>query len=102
MPRGSSDYPDAFHGWNMVSSVGAYISVAGAFLFVGIVLYSLIWGKRVGANYLGEGATTLEWTVSSPPPFHQFEHLPRVKLRAVVERQEAGTGRAPPRQVPPG
>src|SRR3546814_10439542 len=65
MPRRIPDYPDAFHGWNMVSSVGAYISVAGAFLFVGIVLYSLIWGKRVGANYWGEGATTLEWTVSS-------------------------------------
>ena len=24
-------------------------------------------------------ATTLEWTVSSPPPFHTFEELPKVK-----------------------
>ena len=36
-------------------------------------------GRRVGANYWGTGATTLEWTVSSPPPFHQFERLPRIR-----------------------
>ena len=32
-----------------------------------------------GANPWGEGATTLEWTLPSPPPFHSFEKLPRVK-----------------------
>ncbi len=31
-----------------------------------------------GENPWGEGATTLEWTLSSPPPFHQFETLPRI------------------------
>jgi cytochrome c oxidase subunit 1 len=25
------------------------------------------------------GATTLEWTLSSPPPFHQFNELPRIQ-----------------------
>jgi cytochrome c oxidase subunit 1 len=36
--------------------------------------------KRVaGDNPWGEGATTLEWTLSSPPPFHQWETLPRIK-----------------------
>jgi cytochrome c oxidase subunit 1 len=36
--------------------------------------------KRVAAdNPWGVGATTLEWTLSSPPPFHQFETLPRIK-----------------------
>ena len=79
MPRRIPDYPDAFAGWNLVASIGAYISVASAFLFVGIALYTVLAGKRVAANYWGEGATTLEWTVSSPPPFHQFETLPRVK-----------------------
>jgi cytochrome c oxidase subunit 1 len=33
----------------------------------------------VGSNYWGPGATTLEWTLSSPPPFHQFEEMPQVK-----------------------
>jgi cytochrome c oxidase subunit 1 len=35
--------------------------------------------RPVGDNYWGEGATTLEWTLSSPPPFHQFSTLPRIK-----------------------
>jgi cytochrome c oxidase subunit 1 len=79
MPRRYPDYPDAFWGWNLVSSIGAYISVASAFLFVGIALYTLMYGRKVAANYWGDGATTLEWTLSSPPPFHQFETLPRIR-----------------------
>jgi cytochrome c oxidase subunit I len=31
------------------------------------------------ANPWGAGATTLEWTLSSPPPFHSFETLPRIR-----------------------
>ncbi len=79
MPRRIPDYPDAFSAWNLISSIGAYISFASTLLFVGILIYTLKWGKRVSANYWGEGATTLEWTVSSPPPFHQFETLPRIR-----------------------
>ena len=35
--------------------------------------------RKAQQNPWGEGATTLEWTVSSPPPFHTFEELPKVK-----------------------
>ena len=42
----------------------------------------MLAGKKVGANYWGEGATTLEWTVDSPPPFHTFEELPHVSSTA--------------------
>jgi len=76
MPRRISDYPEAFAGWNMVASIGSYISGAAALLFVFIVLQTLLAGKRIGANPWGPGATTLEWTVSSPPPFHSYEELP--------------------------
>ncbi|HYD30206.1 MAG TPA: cytochrome c oxidase subunit 1, partial [Azospirillaceae bacterium] len=79
MPRRIPDYPDVFAGWNMVSSIGAYLSFSGHFMFLLSVFYTLWAGKRVGANYWGPSATTLEWTVSSPPPYHQFEVLPRVK-----------------------
>src|SRR5438309_7274297 len=78
MPRRIADYPDAFAGWNMVASIGAYISYASTLFFVFIVLHTLTAGRRVGANYWGEGATTLEWKVSSPPPFHSYEELPVV------------------------
>src|SRR5258707_4811171 len=78
MPRRISDYPDAFAGWNMVASIGAYISYASTLFFVFIVLHTLLAGRRVGANYWGEGATTLEWKLPSPPPFHSYEELPVV------------------------
>jgi cytochrome c oxidase subunit 1 len=45
------------------------------FFFVNI-LYALMAGKKAAANPWGEGATTLEWTLPSPPPYHQFETLP--------------------------
>ncbi len=35
--------------------------------------------ERAANNPWGPGATTLEWTLSSPPPFHQFNTLPRIK-----------------------
>jgi len=79
MPRRIPDYPDAYVGWNMVSSIGAYISFAAALLFVGIAIWTITRGQRVGAAYWGDSASTLEWTVNSPPPFHQFDELPRVK-----------------------
>src|SRR5690242_10883138 len=79
MPRRIPDYPDAYAGWNMVSSIGAYISYASTLLFVFIVFRTFTAGRRVGENYWGEGATTLEWHVASPPPFHTFEEIPVVK-----------------------
>jgi cytochrome c oxidase subunit 1 len=78
MPRHYADYPDAFAGWNLVSSLGSYISAAGLVVFF-VTVAEAVWRKRpAGDNPWGEAATTLEWTLSSPPPFHQFETLPRI------------------------
>jgi len=79
MPRRYPDYPDAFAGWNEVASWGAYVSFAGAILFVFIALYTVFAGRKVANNPWGEGATTLEWSVTSPPPFHSFDELPVVR-----------------------
>src|SRR3954462_6897337 len=76
MPRRIAEYPDAFAGWNLVSSIGSFISGASTLFFVFIVFHTLLAGRRVGANYWGEGATTLEWHVASPPPFHSFDEIP--------------------------
>jgi cytochrome c oxidase subunit I len=78
MPRRISDYPDAFAGWNMVASIGAYISYASTLLFIYIVIDTLLRGQKVAANPWGPGATTLEWTLPSPPPFHTYEELPHI------------------------
>jgi len=79
MPRRYIDYPDAFAGWNFVSSLGAYLSFASTLFFFGMMIWVFTAGRRVTANYWGEGATTLEWTVSSPPPFHTFNKLPHIR-----------------------
>jgi cytochrome c oxidase subunit 1 len=79
MPRRYADYPDAFHGWNMISSFGSYISAVGVFIFLYGVFEAFQKKRVAGPNPWGEGATTLEWTLSSPPPFHQFETLPQIK-----------------------
>jgi len=79
MPRRYVDYPDAFAGWNFVSSVGSYISAVGVLVFL-YMLYDTFAKKRpAGDNPWGPGATTLEWMLSSPPPFHQWETLPRIR-----------------------
>jgi cytochrome c oxidase subunit 1 len=79
MPRRYVDYPDAFAGWNFVSSIGSYISGFGVLIFIWGVVDAFVRKQEAGNNPWGAGATTLEWTLSSPPPFHQFEVLPRVQ-----------------------
>ena len=79
MPRRIPDYPDAFAGWNYVSSIGAYISVFAAFFFVVVVLEAFMRRRKAQKNPWGKGATTFEWKLSSPPPFHSFDDLPKVK-----------------------
>ena len=77
MPRHYADYPDAFAYWNRISSFGSYITAAGAILFVLSMLYAyLIRKEKAADNPWGPGATTLEWTLPSPPAFHSYEKLP--------------------------
>src|SRR6478736_205437 len=79
MPRRIADYPDAFAGWNYVSSVGSYISAFGLLIFFIGLAQAFMRKEKAAANPWGAGATTLEWTLPSPPPFHQFNELPRIK-----------------------
>ncbi|MCA3282890.1 MAG: cytochrome c oxidase subunit I [Roseomonas sp.] len=79
MPRRYPDYPEAFWGWNYVASIGSLISVASFLFFFYIVWVTMRSGAKAAANPWGEGATTLEWQVASPPPFHTFEEIPRLR-----------------------
>jgi cytochrome c oxidase subunit 1 len=83
MPRRYADYPEGFSYWNNVSTIGYLVTLVGVVIFLIMLLDCFILRRRklVGAenaNPWGEGATTLEWTLSSPPPFHQFSELPVV------------------------
>ena len=78
MPRRYIDYPDAYTLWNQVSSWGSYISGFGVLVFLFMIFEAFAKKRVAGDNPWGPGATTLEWTLPSPPPFHQFETLPRI------------------------
>ena len=91
LPRRIPDYPDAFAGWNAISSFGSMISVVATALFVYIIYDLFINGKVVSQNPWetpvfftstainsseNEKSETLEWTVDSPIPFHAYEEVP--------------------------
>jgi cytochrome c oxidase subunit I len=78
MPRRYIDYPEAYAYWNWFSSIGAFMSFASFVFFIGIVLYTILAGRRITQNnYWNEYADTLEWTLPCPPPEHTFEQLPK-------------------------
>ena len=79
MPRRIPDYTPAFTYWNHFESIGYTITAASVGIWLLNLLYAFTMGKKAEGNYWGEGATTLEWTLSSPPPFHQFETLPVIE-----------------------
>jgi cytochrome c oxidase subunit 1 len=80
MPRHYVDYPEAYAFWNRISSIGSYITAVGTVIFFIGVFLAFARAKKTTANPWGVGANimTLEWTLPSPPPFHQFETLPRI------------------------
>ncbi|MDP3080683.1 MAG: cytochrome c oxidase subunit I [Brevundimonas sp.] len=79
MPRRYVDYSDGYAYWNLVSSWGYVITLVGVLVFLVMLAEAAIRRRPGVANPWGEGATTLEWTLSSPPPHHQFNELPVVK-----------------------
>ena len=78
MPRRYPDYVDSQAYWNEIASYGYWIMAASMVVFSVNMIWSMMAGRKAADNYWGEGATTLEWTLSSPPPYHQFNKLPKV------------------------
>jgi heme/copper-type cytochrome/quinol oxidase subunit 1 len=72
MPRRYPDYPAAFVGWNDVFSVAAYVSGIAFLAFLYARFCTFISKEHVTDSYWGAGATTLEWTQTSPPAFHTY------------------------------
>ena len=89
MPRRYYDYLPRFEPLNFAASFGAYMMVAALVLMFYNLLSSLRKGERAPSDPWG--GTTLEWSLPSPPPTHNFEREPSVKsypydFTDVVER----------------
>ncbi len=79
MPRRYVDYPDAFAGWNMVASFGSLISVVGVVIFFIVIVEAFNSRRKAENSPWGDGGKTIEWLTTSPPPFHTFDELPKIK-----------------------
>jgi cytochrome c oxidase subunit I len=77
-PRRYIDYPDAYALWNLVSSIGMIPVSLAVVVWLCVIVEAFLAKRVAGDNPWGAGATTLEWTLTSPPPFHQFNVLPRI------------------------
>ena len=78
MQRRVPDYQDPLAAWNQLSTYGALISALGVAVFLYCIAQAFMRKIPAGKNPWGVGADTLEWTLSSPPPFHQYMELPRI------------------------
>ena len=90
MPRRISDYPDAFAGWNLISSFGSIISVVATWLFLYILYHQLVEGNATSRypwltpqffsdlfqSLFNRNYNSLEWSLNSPPKPHAFVSLP--------------------------
>jgi cytochrome c oxidase subunit I len=76
MLRRVSSYNPEYAGWNVVSSVGAFLLGMSTLPFIVNVVGSWLQGARAGNNPWH--ATGLEWTTTSPPPVENFEEIPVV------------------------
>ncbi|MEM1307773.1 MAG: cbb3-type cytochrome c oxidase subunit I, partial [Pseudomonadota bacterium] len=84
MPRRYPDYPEAFAYWNEISSYGYAIMAFSMLIFFANLAYAFLGGRKAANNPWGEGATTLEWTLSSPPPFHSYDTLPDFRGKQIA------------------
>jgi cytochrome c oxidase subunit 1 len=78
MPGRAADYASVYAGWNHASSVGAFLAGFGFVIFLLTVAEAFAKKRKAGDNPWGVGAATLEWTLSSPPPFRTFNELPKI------------------------
>ena len=88
-PRRYPDYPDAYSGWNYISSFGSIVSLVGVIVFVYVLYRTFADRQVVSANYwkapelfeqVGDTntVTTLEWIQNSPPVLHTYNETPYI------------------------
>lgn len=80
---------------NLISSVGAFFMGVASIIFVYNIIYTAIKEEKAEADPWD--GRTLEWTVSSPPPYYNFEQLPLVRgLDPLWIEKMEGDGTVPP------
>jgi len=94
------DYLQKTRGQNLIISISAMVLIAGQCIFLVNFLWSLFRGRVAQANPWH--ATTLEWTVASPPPHGNFGDVPQVERWAYEYGVENGDRDFAAQTVAPG
>lgn len=74
IPRRYSDYPDCYISWNIISSLGSYISLL-ATIFILIIVWESIINQRIILFTLNL-SSSIEWYQNLPPAEHSYNELP--------------------------
>jgi cytochrome c oxidase subunit I len=72
---------DGFTFWNQVATIGVFVIAIGVLIFLHNIFYSYAKWKKAGRPNPGPDpwdARSLEWSVPSPTPEHNFDHTPEV------------------------
>lgn len=77
MPRRIPDYALQFTDFNQVASLGAFAFGLAQLLFVYNIIQTIRGGEKA-TDRVWEGSHGLEWTLSSPPPYHSFNTPPHI------------------------
>ncbi|MGV6858010.1 MAG: cytochrome c oxidase subunit I [bacterium] len=78
MPRRIPDYATQFTGFNEIATIGAFGFGFSQLIFLALVIKTVRGGEKATAQ-VWEGAEGLEWTLTSPPPYHSFTTPPEVR-----------------------
>ena len=78
MPRRIPDYSVQFTDFNQIATIGAFGFGFSQILLLVVVVKCIRGGKKA-TDQVWEGARGLEWSISSPPPYHTFDPQPIVR-----------------------
>nr|YP_010192699.1 cytochrome c oxidase subunit I [Caerulea coeligena]QZP40853.1 cytochrome c oxidase subunit I [Caerulea coeligena] len=74
MPRRYSDYPDSFLAWNIISSLGSYMSLISMMMMMMIIWESMIYQRLILFSL--NMSSSIEWLQNTPPSDHSYSELP--------------------------
>nr|UIN24692.1 cytochrome c oxidase subunit 1 [Eusirus cf. giganteus clade g1]UIN24705.1 cytochrome c oxidase subunit 1 [Eusirus cf. giganteus clade g2] len=74
MPRRYSDYPDSYSTWNIVSSLGSYLTLIAMTVFLGMLMEAFVSARPILFNL--NLSPSIEWQHPTPPADHSYSDLP--------------------------
>lgn len=76
IPRRYSEYPDSYLSWNIISSIGSFISII-RLIFLIFLIWEALSSKRIIINLFFLNSS-LEWLNSYPPINHRYNEIPSI------------------------